>query len=197
MFAIASRCLPTRQPCTTMQSTYTLGITSTHAHRRAVYAQTRASPTFCRALSDKAANMPRPTPTPPPNQPFRIGPYLELLRLDRPVGTWLLFLPCSAFESTIYWVQRGQLRWRPNTHRHPSLCGWRILHSLAWAPSSCAVQGALLTTCGMLKWTLRLIGRRTVRLLQVLWHMLKLSPFLVSNLAIELISPFVYGWPVS
>src|SRR5215467_7868377 len=27
--------------------------------------------------------------------PMRIRPYLRLMRLDRPIGTWLLFWPCA------------------------------------------------------------------------------------------------------
>src|ERR1700689_2128380 len=26
--------------------------------------------------------------------PYAMQPYLRLMRLDRPIGTWLLFLPC-------------------------------------------------------------------------------------------------------
>ncbi|WFD08507.1 4-hydroxybenzoate polyprenyltransferase [Malassezia vespertilionis] len=32
----------------------------------------------------------------PPQRPkFSLKPYMELARLDRPIGTWLLYLPCS------------------------------------------------------------------------------------------------------
>ncbi|WFD45149.1 4-hydroxybenzoate polyprenyltransferase [Malassezia psittaci] len=36
--------------------------------------------------------------TPPPEQhpkPFSLKPYMELARVDRPIGSWLLYMPCT------------------------------------------------------------------------------------------------------
>ncbi|WFD01069.1 4-hydroxybenzoate polyprenyltransferase [Malassezia yamatoensis] len=35
--------------------------------------------------------------TPPPQhpKPFSLRPYMELARVDRPIGSWLLFMPCT------------------------------------------------------------------------------------------------------
>ena len=37
----------------------------------------------------------KPTPPSPPKPGSTIRPYLELARLDRPIGSWLLYMPCT------------------------------------------------------------------------------------------------------
>ncbi|MGY9048590.1 4-hydroxybenzoate polyprenyltransferase [Puniceibacterium antarcticum] len=43
--------------------------------------------------------------------PVRIRPYLRLSRLDRPIGTWLLLLPCW-WGLTLAMLHDGNLRWQ-------------------------------------------------------------------------------------
>jgi hypothetical protein len=61
-------------------------------------------------------------------------PYLSLARMDKPIGTWLLFWPCGESvrctlevrrhaDGALLRAQRGRSRWRPirhTSHRQPS-----------------------------------------------------------------------------
>ena len=73
--------------------------------------RTRARSTkLCRALSSRpdagVASVEILTPAPPnppktwvDNLPLKIRPYLYLTRIDKPIGTLLLYYPCSMFPS--------------------------------------------------------------------------------------------------
>ena len=58
--------------------------------------------------------------------PARWRPYAALMRLDRPIGTWLLFWPC-AFGVALAGVER---RW--------DLFGWFLLGAFAMRSAGCA-----------------------------------------------------------
>ena len=55
--------------------------------------------------------------------PGFVQPYLRLMRLDRPIGTWLLFWPC-VFGLALGGTGRAR-RLRPIS---------AVLHCLPWAP---------------------------------------------------------------
>lgn len=93
-----------------------------------------------------------------------IRPYLELTRIDKPIGTLLLYWPCGTFHSNDFRrgvssnpdssrPQHGQSQWlQPQTislHRSR----YSTSRSSAREPSSCAVRDVPSMTCGTRKST--------------------------------------------
>ena len=89
-------------------------------------------------------------------------PYMSLARMDKPIGTWLLFWPCGQFNlssacggPSVAWLtglielgQLGRSRWQPTRPRSRQQCWhgtWPCSGRARW---SCAGQVVLSTTCG-------------------------------------------------
>jgi hypothetical protein len=90
--ALPSLRLPMRSPALSL----------TRAHMPSLHAWARPSSSAAAPLNPSPPPLPTPTPAPPSppsswvnRAPRALQPYLHLVRLDKPIGTWLLFWPCA------------------------------------------------------------------------------------------------------
>lgn len=104
-------------------------LTSTHTLRRAFQTSCplRDAKPAPRGLATDANAGPAVPTTWIDRAPTRLRPYLYLTRIDKPIGTLLLFYPCGAPSVRVRALcvltrargpQRGPLRWRRTPCRH-------------------------------------------------------------------------------
>jgi hypothetical protein len=99
--AMSTLTRPLRLPPSFCSPMRTSALPLAPSHLPALHLWTRRSSSSAAPLSPPSPPLPSPTPSlqPPPSwidrAPRALQPYLHLVRLDKPIGTWLLFWPCA------------------------------------------------------------------------------------------------------